>query len=729
MTNMSSKLTFTPFQQIRTLIVADNDEDIELVLRALRQGGFKSHYRQVRDAPELILALEEAEWDIILASHVLARFSALAALHVVQERGYDTPFVIISESMSERGILAAMQAGAHDYVLKSDMIRLVGTVRREIAEVAVRREREEKQKYLDQLNQITYAAASILDDEQMLHAQANLLKKLLRADGAYISMWDEEKQRTLPMAAHEGMHKFFRTLHPGPDETTLTATVMQTGRSLVVADAQNSAYVSKKLLQLLPAQSLLALPLIAGGQKLGSVIITFAEPHTFSPDEIPRAEQAAGQVALAMARMHLLAEERHQRELAETLWEVASALKSSLDREQVLALILDQLRRVVAYDSASIMLLQGDVLQSVAHRSLHPRVKRAMELPVNDLVHIQQMVQMSSPLIIADTAVDSRWRSVPETELIRCWMGVPMAAQGKILGILNLNHTEPRFYSAADAQVALVFAGQAAIAIENARLYAQQQAYAAELEQRVAARTAELARANARLQELDRLKSKFVSDVTHELRTPVTSLKLYLDLMGQVDGEKQAKYMQVVKSQADRLGRLITDILSLSKLEQEKANATLAPLDFNQLVVQAVDDYRPQAQANDLYLECETAPDLPLVRGHAGQIEQVVTNLLINAINYTLTGGVKVATAWDESEGMVRLTVEDTGMGIPAQERPFLFDRFYRGEATGQLSRPGTGLGLAIVHEILELHQGKIALESETGTGSTFWVWLPAAAS
>ncbi len=723
----TGRFAYPYVKQIRVLIVEDNNDDLELVLRTLRQGGYKFLYRQVVDAPSLLLALEEEAWDLVLADHVLARFSALAALNIMRERGYDIPFIIVSEDIGEKGALAAMQAGAHDYVVKNDMIRLVGAVRREIAEASVRREREEKQKYLDQLNQITYAAATILDDEQMLHVQANLLMKLLRADGAYISMWDAATKQAIPVAAHEDMHKLYRSVRSDKNEATLTSTVVQTGRMLVINDAKNSAYVSRRLLQILPAHSLLVLPLAVGEQKLGAAIIAFSKPHYFSTDEISRAEQAVGQISLAMARIRLLEGERRQRELAETLREVAAALNSSLDREQVLALILEQLRRVVAYDSASIMLLQGEVLQSVAYRSLHPQVKQAMELPVNDLPHIQQLLDMCNPLIIADTAVDGRWQPAPETDLIRCWMGVPMMIQDHIVGILNLNHTEPGFYAAMDAQVASTFAGQAAIAIENARLYAQQQAYAADLERRVAERTKELALANARLQELDRLKSKFVSDVTHELRTPVTSLKLYLDLIQQVTGEKQERYIQVVKSQADRLGTLISDILSLSKLEQEKMAVSFAALDFNQLVLQVVQQYRPQAQAANLFLKCETAADLPPVWGHQTQIEQVVTNLVVNAINYTSQGGVWVTTAWDAATKMVQLTVKDTGMGILEQERPFLFDRFYRGERTGQLSKPGTGLGLAIVREIVEVHHGKIDLESEVDAGSTFFVWLPPA--
>ncbi len=710
--------------QVRALILAESEQNAQFIALDLQRMGCEIFYHYAGSTSDLVAALAAETWDVILATHTPACFSALAALNFIQENRYDVPLIVISEGLTEKRALAVMQAGAHDYVDRGDLVRLVVAVRREATVANMRREWQQRQEHLELLNQITFVAASILDEEKMLYITTNLLRKLIQADGIFFTLWDEECKQFIPVAAHEGMHHPYRSAHIDHQDATLVSTVLQTRRSLLISDTRNSPYVSKQLQQLLGARSLLVLPLIAGEQKLGAAIVAFAHSHLCRPEEVARAEQAIGQIALAVARMRLLETERRQRELAETLREVASALASTLEPEQVLTLILQQLRRVVTYDSASIFLLNGEVLESVAYRSLHEKVRRAMTLSVNELVHVRQILQLRQPISIVDTAVDSRWRPAAETELIRCWLGVPMLVQDRLIGILNLNHTVPNFYTPADVQVATTFAGQAAIAIENAHLYAQQQNYAAELEQRVQARTQALARANARLQELDWLKSKFVADVTHELRTPVTNLKLYLDLMEHAPAQKQPHYLQVLQRQADRLAVLITDILSLSRLEQQKV--TFAPLDFNRLVNEVVQQHMANASTAGLELRCHTAANLPPVWGHETQLAQVVTNLVSNAINYTPKGVVQVSTAWDDALGMVQLTVRDTGMGIPEAERPFLFDRFYRGEQTGQLSIPGTGLGLAIVQEIVALHQGKIGLESRVGVGSTFRVWLPA---
>jgi two-component system sensor histidine kinase BaeS len=144
------------------------------------------------------------------------------------------------------------------------------------------------------------------------------------------------------------------------------------------------------------------------------------------------------------------------------------------------------------------------------------------------------------------------------------------------------------------------------------------------------------------------------------------------------------------------------------------------PVDLNKVVEEAVEIYRPRAEAADLALTFEREDPLPKVWGSRNQLSQVATNLVANAVNYTPCGFVKVRTLWDASQETVCLQVQDTGMGIEAEDMPHLFERFYRGRRVGSSNIPGSGLGLAIVREILDLHGGTIEVESEVGEGSTF---------
>ncbi len=266
-------------------------------------------------------------------------------------------------------------------------------------------------------------------------------------------------------------------------------------------------------------------------------------------------------------------------------------------------------------------------------------------------------------------------------------------------------------------------ADQLAVAIQNANLLDKTRRHAQELEVRVAERTRELAAANLQLTELDRLKSKFVSDVSHELRTPIANLNLHVELLERGRPEKREGYLTVVKQQAKRLGQLVDDILNLSRLEMGRHRVAFEPIDFNDLIDQIVTAHQPRAESVNLVLTFEPQLDLPTIVGEVNQLAQVVTNLIGNALNYTLAGSVRLSTCRKDDE--VGLIVEDTGIGIAPDDIPHIFDRFYRGRRTQRRETPGTGLGLAIVKEIVDLHQGRIEVESDVKQGTAFKVWLP----
>jgi signal transduction histidine kinase len=245
------------------------------------------------------------------------------------------------------------------------------------------------------------------------------------------------------------------------------------------------------------------------------------------------------------------------------------------------------------------------------------------------------------------------------------------------------------------------------------------------LEQRVAERTRELAEANERLTELDRLKSKFVSDVSHELRTPVANLKLHLQLLERGRPEMRDQYSRVLNQQADRLAQLIDDILNLSRLELGRNRITLGWVSLNHLVNQVVDSHRPGAEMAGLTLTFIPNEDELLTLGDVNQLAQVVTNLVVNAIHYTAAGRVTVRVGRVAEDDRAFVLVEDTGVGIDAEDMPHLFERFYRGRRAAHSDITGTGLGLAIVKEIVDAHGGAIDVDSHVGRGSAFRVWLP----
>lgn len=304
------------------------------------------------------------------------------------------------------------------------------------------------------------------------------------------------------------------------------------------------------------------------------------------------------------------------------------------------------------------------------------------------------------------------------------FLNVPIQGRDRILGTLMLAATPSHpIFSPGDVGTVESLASYAAVALENSLLMAQLRALNLGLEQQVSERTRELAEANARLTELDALKSEFVSNVSHELRTPVTNLKLYLSLLERQEGEKRTQYLAVLKNQADVLAQLIEDILSLSRLESKGSALDLTAVDMNTLSEEIIQAQRARAEAKDLIVSLDMADGLPRIQADRNQLRQVLTNLMANAINYTPEGSVRMRTY--PLSGGVGVEVVDTGMGIDPEDLPHLFERFYRGQRVSQSSIPGTGLGLGIVKQIVNLHGGAIQVESEVNRGTTMRVWLP----
>ena len=227
--------------------------------------------------------------------------------------------------------------------------------------------------------------------------------------------------------------------------------------------------------------------------------------------------------------------------------------------------------------------------------------------------------------------------------------------------------------------------------------------------------------------ELDRFKDQFVSNVSHELRTPLANVKLYLSLLDRGRPDKRDQYMLTLQRETLRLENLIEDLLKVSRFDTGVYPIHTMSTDINHLAADLISDRAAIAADYGLTLDCQPDPNLPLALTDPNLTAQVMSNLMANAIGYTPRGGViTVTTAAQQRDGQewVTFAVQDTGPGISPRDMPHLFDRFYRGEAGYNSGTPGTGLGLAICKDILDHLHGHITVESESGQGAVFTVWL-----
>lgn len=229
--------------------------------------------------------------------------------------------------------------------------------------------------------------------------------------------------------------------------------------------------------------------------------------------------------------------------------------------------------------------------------------------------------------------------------------------------------------------------------------------------------------------EVARMKNDFVSHVSHELRTPLASIRAYVELL--IDGEatddkQQAEFYEVIQNEANRLGRLIDNILDISRIESGVVKINKQPLSLTVVIKEALEIITPQASGKQIAIKENIAPAIYQSLADKDMIHRAILNLMSNAVKYTPEGGtLSVSTEVDEAAKRITVKISDTGVGIPPKDLPYVFDKFYRVEANNRMAK-GTGLGLSLVKHIVEtVHHGRVFVDSTVGVGSTFGIELP----
>ncbi len=682
--------------RLRVLMVDDDEDDFIIVRSLLAQVKIAQYdVEWAATYAAALRAIEDRRHDVYLVDYRLGWYDGLDLLREGLARHDRAPFILLTGQGDYETDLAAMQAGAADYLVKSELTAalLERTIRYALERrraAAALQESEARYRSLIETSpdSITLTGPDLrilITNEQAakMHGYGSIAEMV--GLHAVDLIAPEDRQRSLDNAR--------RTLEEGAVRGLEYHVLRKDGTRF---PAELSASVVKD---------------------------TEGRPAAF-----------VGVVRDITERKRIEEAERDQRRLAEALRDAALSLTGALDLDQILERILESVGRVAPYDAANIMLLEGGearVVRSLgyAEGGLRESVD-GLRAPVADVVGFRMMIETGQPFIISDVHACPDWVKLAPAHWQRSYVGMPILCRGEVLGFLNLDSATPHFFTQAHVERLQILAHQVGIAIETARLHAQVQRHAAELEQRVAERTAALQAANEKLKGLDQLKSQFVANVSHELRTPLTNIKTSLWLLERGKAEKRDYYMAVLNREAELLHRLIEELLDLSRLDQGKTRFAQARVDVNQLVSMLVQDRSALLADRGLTLQIDAEPDLPPILGDEQKLGQVLTNLMTNAMNYTPRGGaVTVRTRALQSDGQAWtiLSVSDTGVGILPEDLPRLFERFYRGEAARQTGAGGTGLGLAICQEIVQRHGGRISVASQVGQGSTFTVWLPAA--
>jgi signal transduction histidine kinase len=471
-------------------------------------------------------------------------------------------------------------------------------------------------------------------------------------------------------------------------------------------------------------RSSLSVPMLREGAPIGAIVVARAEPGPFSDSEIELLKTFADQAVIAVENVRLFKElEARTRELTQSvekltaLGEVSRAVSSTLDVETVLDTIVSRASQLAGGAGCSIYEYDEAAEQFELRATHHDDPAFVQALRATPLRKGEGLMgraaEMREPIQILDITQPGAYQSSVRDTLVRfgyrALLSVPLLREDQIIGSLSFNRKAPGEFPPEVVDVLKTFATQSALAIQNARLFR------------------EIADKSAQLEAASRHKSEFLANMSHELRTPLNAIIGFSEILaekmfGDIN-EKQTEYLQDILESGRHLLSLINDILDLSKIEAGRMELELAEFDLPTAIENALILVRERASRRGIRLGHTIDDRLGTIGGDERKVKQVLLNLLSNALKFTPEGG-RIDVDARLHDGVAEVSVADTGIGIAPADQDAVFEEF-RQVGTADKKAEGTGLGLALSRKFIELHRGKIWVQSEVGRGSTFIFTLP----
>ncbi|MBN2393826.1 MAG: PAS domain S-box protein, partial [Anaerolineae bacterium] len=535
---------------------------------------------------------------------------------------------------------------------------------------------EDREHFLAALNDITQAALETSDLTAMLQILADRMGELFHADGCYLTLWDEARQQTVVGAAYGAWRDRYRAVQLDPDEPTVTASVLRAGHTLAIEDVYDTPYLSSRIAELFPDRSLLGLPLIAAERKLGAALIAYNDTHVFTPLEIARGEQVARQIALAVAKSRLYQDlQAYAGQLEERVRARTAELQAHYAQLDAILRSVDDAIFMTDPDRR-ILYVNPAFTEQTGYASMDILGKTVCSLGI--LGNFETLL----PSIMPTLTQGKFW-------------------QGELLG----RRKDGRLY---DTALTITPVHDEAELITG-YVFTH--------------------RDISQAKDLERARNQFITNVSHQFRTPVTTLKLGVYLMQRAaQSEEQKQQLQMMETRINWLIQLIEDTLEISALDSGKGITTWESVSIPGVIEDVIQHYQDRASDAGLTLEItSTSPNLPSIKGDASRLAQALSEVVENAVAFTPAGGhvmITTQTSVADGDDWITVAVQDTGPGIAAEELPRVFERFFRGSLAESGHTAGTGLGLSIAQKIAEAHGGHITVESTIGQGSTFTLWL-----
>jgi signal transduction histidine kinase len=515
-----------------------------------------------------------------------------------------------------------------------------------------------------------------------------------------------------------GAEKLRSENFPHPLPGSATGAVIGAGKPIQYPDALNDADVpqyGRRAAKTVGFRAFLMAPMLSEGRGLGAIFVGRETVGLFSDKEIALLETFAAQAVIAIENTRLLNELRESLQQQTATADVLKVIsRSTFDLQVVLDTLVQSAARLCEADMATIVRLQGSIYKHAASHGLTPDLHEYMtrfEFEPGRGTVAGRAAAERKVVQVPDVLNDPEYNLGDAVRKFgaRTIAGVPLLREGIPIGIIILIRGTVRPFNDRQLELAVTFADQAVIAIENVRLFD------------------EIQDKSRQLAEASQHKSQFLANMSHELRTPLNAILGYTELiLDSIYGDMPEK-ARAVLDRVQRNGRhllgLINDVLDLSKIEAGQLVLALADYSLKNVVETVYTAVEQLAKEKKLAFTIDVAPNLPGGHGDERRLTQVLLNLAGNAIKFTDRGEVAIKAS--AANGSFQVAVRDTGPGISAADQAKLFQEFQQADNSITRKKGGTGLGLAISKRIIEMHGGRIWVESSLGQGSTFAFTLP----
>ncbi|BAY25739.1 adenylate/guanylate cyclase [Calothrix sp. NIES-2100] len=733
----------------KILVVDDEPDNLDLLYRT-----FYRDYKVLRATSgpaALDLLAKEGEVSVIISDQRMPIMSGTEFLSLTATQYPDIIRIILTGYTDVEDLVEAINAGkVFKYVTKPwEAEELKAVVRQALDTHNVLKARtRELTRTLRQeslLNTVTNTIRSALDYRQILQAIVDTVGHMLEVDVCLLRPFQDGQlvdegfiyQKALP----EGLREQADNSSAFVSQPLLAQTLWETREVQVihhVADDEriqgDSPELQKRSAAFIAANisSSLVVPLICQ-QELMAVLALHqcSQSRIWKEEEVQLVLMVADQAALALSQAYTYEQVRALAKREALINTITTAIRSSLDPQDIFAAITEQLGQALQvngcvlslwtqedefvqcvglYDSSQNL---DNTIKSVQEQVLNNHHYLTQELPnsqtpIKENPILQEILRTQEPVVIADMSncpVEIRGFDLPLKMPARSLMVVPLLADGKCIGSITLREgNKSRRWLASEIELAKAVAAQAAIAVQQSRLYQKTRDQA------------------ERLLQLDKQKTEFFQNISHEFRTPITLIQGPLEsAVNNGDGLSYAQSAIALRN-SRRLLRLVNQLLDLQRLDAGRMQPSFRPYDLDEFVNQIVESFRPYCEKKGLHLVTDL-DKCPQVYLDMEKFDKVVYNLLSNAMKFTPEGGTIALRLISQGNNCI-LQVQDTGIGIVKEQIPHLFERFRQAEGSENRSYEGSGLGLALVKELVEMHGGKVTVESVYGEGTTFTLHL-----